>query len=248
MPALAGRVETRPFPFGPPGRVDPPAQLDELRFRNALFNGRIASRWRHTLPGDYHGQVDTTDRYTRTAVILHWLIALLILGQIGFGWFLEEIPRGTPARTIYVNVHKSTGMLIGLLIFFRLYWRLRHPAPLFPDSMPAWERSAARASHGLLYACMLIMPLSGYMASNFSKWGVNFFNVLKLPPWGPESEAAYAFLNSTHVLTSYVLVTLILLHVAAALRHLTRRDGIFNRMWPRRVSSEGRARVASPPE
>lgn len=170
------------------------------------------------------------DRYTRTAVILHWLLAILILGQIGFGWFLEEVPRGTPARTVYVNLHKSTGILLGLLIFFRLYWRLRHPAPMFPASMAAWERSAARVSHGLLYACMLIMPLSGYLASNVSKWGVNFFNSLKLPPWGPQSEMAYAFLNSTHVLTSYVLVSLIFIHAAAALRHLVRRDGMFQRM------------------
>src|SRR5262245_25092799 len=124
------------------------------------------------------------DRYTTTAIALHWLIVLLLLGQITFGWFLHDIPRGTPARAIYVNLHKSTGMLLGLLILFRLYWRLRHPAPLLPASMDGWKRRAARASHVLLYACMLIMPLSGYIASNFSKWGVNFFNVLKLAPWG----------------------------------------------------------------
>ena len=171
------------------------------------------------------------DRYTSTAIVLHWLIAFLILGQIGFGWFLEEVPRGTPARTIYVNLHKSTGMLLGLLIVFRLCWRLRHPAPIFPASMAGWERSAAKVSHVLLYACMLIMPLSGYLASNFSKWGVNFFNALKLPPWGPESETAYAVLNSTHVLTSYAFITLILVHAAAALRHIALRDGVFVRMW-----------------
>ncbi|HKE93418.1 MAG TPA: cytochrome b [Povalibacter sp.] len=176
------------------------------------------------------------NRYTSTAIVLHWLIALLILGQIVFGWVLEDIPRGTPARSIYVNFHKSTGMVLGLLILFRLYWRLRHPAPLFPDSMPAWERRAARASHALLYAGMLIMPLAGYVASNFSKWGVNFFNVLKLPPWGFESKSVYGFLNSTHVFTSYVLVALILLHAAAALRHLVLRDGIFLRMAPARNS------------
>lgn len=77
---------------------------------------------------------------------------------------------------------------------------------------------------------MLIMPLSGYVASNFSKWGVNFFNALKLPPWGVESEAVYNFLNTTHVLTSYVFVTLIAIHILAALRHLFRRDDIFARM------------------
>jgi len=168
--------------------------------------------------------------YTRTAVVLHWTLAALLLGQIAFGWYLGEVPRGTPDRTIYVNLHKSIGMTLGLLILFRLYWRLTHPAPALPDEMPSWERTGARISHAVLYACMLIMPLSGYVASNFSKWGVNFFNSIKLPPWGVESEAVYNFLNTTHVLTSYVFVTLIAIHILAALRHLVRRDDIFARM------------------
>ena len=170
--------------------------------------------------------------YSRTAIALHWLLAIVLLGQIAFGWYLEEIPRGTPARSIYVNFHKSIGMVLGVLILFRSYWRLTHRAPELPAAQPSWERAAAHISHWALYACMLIMPLSGYVASNFSKWGVNFFNRVKLPPWGIESKAIYDTLNTTHVITSYVFVTLIAIHVLAALRHLVLRDGIFNRMWP----------------
>lgn len=98
--------------------------------------------------------------------------------------------------------------------------------------MPGWERAAAKASHVLLYVCMLVMPLSGYIASNFSKYGVNFFNSFKLPPWGPDDKQIYGFFNGTHVITSYVFLTLIALHVLAALRHASKRDGIFSRMWP----------------
>lgn len=180
---------------------------------------------------------NTLGYYTRTAVVLHWLIAVLILAQIGFGWFLHDVPRGTPDRTIYVNLHKSIGMTIGVLILVRVYWRLTHPAPLFPLSMPAWERVAARASHAALYACMLIMPLSGYIASNFSKWGVNFYNVIKMPPWGVESEAVYSALNATHIVTSRIFIALIALHVLGAVRHLVLRDGIFWRMWPPRSAT-----------
>ena len=64
------------------------------------------------------------ERYTRTAMVLHWLIALAVLAQIAFGWYLQQVPRRTPDRTIYVNYHKSTGMLIGLLILLRIAWRL----------------------------------------------------------------------------------------------------------------------------
>ena len=139
------------------------------------------------------------ERYTRTAMVLHWLIALAIVAQIGFGWYLQQIPRRTPDRTIYVNYHKSTGMLIGLLILARIAWRLKHKPPPLPASMPAWERRAARANHVLLYACMITMPVAGYTASNFSKFGVNFFNVVLLPPWGVDDRSVYAFFNGLHV-------------------------------------------------
>lgn len=174
------------------------------------------------------------ERYTGVAIALHWLIAALVLGQIGFGWTLDDIPRGTPERTIYVNLHKSIGLTIGLFIVLRLYWRLTHKAPPLPDSVPAWQRSAARASHIALYACMLIMPLAGYLASNFSRFGVKLYNVVLLPPWGIDDKQIYAVLGTTHVVTSYVFVLLIAVHVLAALRHLWLGDGIFRRMWPAR--------------
>jgi len=174
-----------------------------------------------------------TPRYTRTAIVLHWLIALGVLAQIGFGWALGEVPRGTPERTIYVNLHKSTGMVLGALILLRLAWRLTHKPPPLPVSIPVWQRRAARASHGLLYGCMLVMPLAGYSASNFSRFGVNFFNGVMLPPWGANDRAIYTFFNGVHVWTSYLFVALIAIHVLAALRHLlVERDAVFRRMWP----------------
>ena len=171
-------------------------------------------------------------RYDRTAIVLHWLIAGAILGQVMFGWFLEDIPRGTPARSLYVNLHKSTGLTLGLLILVRVLWRLLHKPPALPVSMPVWERAAARASHVALYACMVIMPLAGYVASNFSKYGVKLFNAILLPPWGIDDPQIYEFFKGVHKVTSYVFVVLITVHVAAALIHLVRRDGIFPRMWP----------------
>jgi cytochrome b561 len=176
--------------------------------------------------------MEKASRYTSTAVALHWLLVVVLFAQIVFGWFLEDVPRGTPERTIYVNLHKSTGMVIGVIILMRLYWRLTHPAPPLPSSMPLWERVAAHWSHVLLYVCMIVMPLSGYIASNFSKYGVNFFNSIKLPPWGIDDQTIYNVFNTAHVVTSFILVTLIALHVLAALRHLFKRDGVFSRMWP----------------
>lgn len=181
-------------------------------------------------------QLAGRERYTGVAKALHWLIAVLIFGQIAFGWYLQSVPRKTPARTVYVNLHKSTGLTLGLLVLVRLGWRLTHKAPPLPASVPAWERAAARASHVALYACMLLMPAAGYLASNFSKFGVNLFNAFLLPPWGVDDRRLYAVFNTIHVLTSYVFVALIAVHVLAALRHLYLRDGVFMRMWPQRSS------------
>jgi cytochrome b561 len=177
--------------------------------------------------------METAARYSKVAIFLHWTLVILLFGQIGFGWFLGDVPRGSPERTVYVNLHKSTGMLIGLVILLRVYWRMTHRAPPPPASMPLWERVGSKWSHMLLYVCMVVMPASGYIASNFSKYGVNFFNSIKLAPWGAESAAVYAAFNTTHLVTSWLFVGLITLHVLAALRHLAARDGVFNRMWPR---------------
>lgn len=174
-------------------------------------------------------------RYSSTAIVLHWLIALLLAGQFAFGWYLGEIPRGVPARGYFVNLHKSTGLLIGLLILVRIGWRLTHKPPPLYNTVPRWQQQAATATHYLLYVLMLVMPLSGYLASNFSKHGVNFFNSLKLAPWGSDDKLLYAFFNQTHIVSSWLLLALVLVHVLAALKHvLVDCDTIFSRMLPLR--------------
>jgi cytochrome b561 len=168
--------------------------------------------------------------YTKVAIVLHWLMAALLLGQIAFGWFLETVPRGSPARGIYVNLHKSTGLTLAMLIVFRVLWRLVHRPPPLPSFMPSWERWAATWSHLTLYVCMLGMPLSGYIAANFSKHGVKLFNQIFLPPWGPDDARTYAIFNTTHVVLSYLFVAFIGLHIFAAVRHAVHRDGVLSRM------------------
>jgi cytochrome b561 len=169
-------------------------------------------------------------RYNRTARALHWLVAILLLEQLVFGWWLGEVPRNTPDRGYYTNLHKSIGMLIALVIFLRLGWRLTHAAPALPQSMKRWQQGLSKFSHYGMYLCMLIMPLSGYVASNFSRHGVKFFNAIHFPPWGIDDQQIYAFFNQTHKVTAVVLVVLICIHVLAALQHGLRRDGIITRI------------------
>jgi len=172
-------------------------------------------------------------RHDPVAAALHWLIGAALLGQIAFGFLLDDIaPRGTPSRTAVINLHKSFGIVLGLAIVLRLGWRLAHPPPPWPRSMPAWQRRAARLGHGALYACMVVMPLSGYVGSNFSKYGVKFFD-RTLAPWGPDLPAVYEALGRVHVVTGWLFTALIAGHVLAALQHaFVARDGVFARIWP----------------
>ena len=172
-------------------------------------------------------------RYDRVAAWLHWAIGALLLVEIVFGLLLDDIaPRGTPARAGVINLHKSVGIVLGVLIVLRIVWRLGHAPPPWPPSMSAARQRAANAGHVALYACMLVAPLSGYIGSNFSRHGVRFFGA-ELAPWGPDWPRAYAFLVGVHDVSSYLLLALTIGHVAMALRHaLVEHDGIFDRIVP----------------
>jgi cytochrome b561 len=179
--------------------------------------------------------------YDRVAASLHWLIGLALLAQIAFGFLLDDIaPRGTASRGAVINLHKSVGIVLGLLIVARLAWRLAHAAPAWPATMPAWQIAAARWGHRALYACMIVMPVSGYVGSNFSRHGVRFFGHA-WPAWGPDLPRVYDALNLVHVGTAWVFSALIAGHVLAALHHAAiARDGVFGRIWPWRPPAPAR--------
>ena len=176
-------------------------------------------------------------RYDRVAASLHWLIALWLIAQIVFGFLLDGLaPRGTPARGLFINLHKSSGMVLFVLIALRLWWRLRHAPPALPSNISAAQQRLAAIGHWALYACMLVMPLSGYIASNFSKHGVKFFG-LALKPWGPDLPAVYGVFNQVHNATAWLFTALIVGHVAMALKHHTiDKDGLLSRMSLRQES------------
>ena len=172
------------------------------------------------------------DAYSRTAVLLHWAGAALILTLLVLGFSLDAIPRNTPDRTFYINLHKSLGLLAAALILVRLAVRARNQPPGFPSSLTPWQQTAARWSHRLLYACMILQPLAGYLASSFNNYGVRLFG-LQLPHWGWEDPALRSLFSGVHSAIAWTLSALICLHVLAAVRHGLRRDNeILRRMLP----------------
>jgi cytochrome b561 len=169
-------------------------------------------------------------RYTRTAIALHWLIAVAVIAQFAWGWYMQSIPKQPVGmRADAFNLHKSIGMTIFMLMAARLAWRVRHPAPPLPP-MPRWQARAATATHILLYVALFVQPLAGYLGSEWSGYPVRFFG-MTLPSWGGKDVALKDLMSTIHLANSWVLAALVALHVAGAAKHaVLDRDRLLARM------------------
>jgi cytochrome b561 len=176
------------------------------------------------------------DRYTRTAMALHWLIAAVVVAQFAWGWSMQEIPKQPPGlRADAFNLHKSIGLTILLLMMVRLGWRALHPPPPLPP-MPAWQARLAHANHALLYGALFVMPIAGYLGSAWSGYPVKYFG-WTLPSWAAKHPELKDLCSTVHFASSWVLLAAVALHVAAAAKHaIVDRDGVLQRMLPRRWS------------
>ena len=176
----------------------------------------------------------TTERYTGTAIALHWLLALAILGSFIVGLYMTELPI-SPQRLKLYNWHKWAGIVILTLSAIRLLWRLTHrpPADL---PMPAWQARAAHAVHGLLYLLFFAVPLAGWAYSSAAGFPVVVFGVLPLPDFVPANKELAEAIKPLHMILAYTMAALVLAHVGAALKHhLIERDGLLARMRPGRA-------------
>lgn len=174
-------------------------------------------------------------RYTRTAIVLHWLIAALVVLQVGWGFWMIGIPKEPPGlRADAFNLHKSIGMTIFMLMALRLAWRAGHPPPTLPP-MAVWQARLARTTHALFYAVLLLQPLVGYLGSEVSGYPVKYFGVT-LPGWAGKHPELKEFLSGVHLVNAWTIVALVALHVAGAAKHaLIDRDRLLARMGVGRV-------------
>ena len=176
--------------------------------------------------------IDSTGRYTRTAIALHWLLALLIPAQIGLGWYMLSVEKEPGSETLFA-LHISIGLTIALLLVLRVAWRAVHSPAVLPATLASWEAKAARLSHLLLYVLMVLLPVTGYLGTSFSGDAVSYFG-LPLPGWAAKNDSLKEQFFTVHGVIAWALVGLIALHVLGAFKHLLKdRDGVFQRMWPR---------------
>jgi cytochrome b561 len=190
-------------------------------------------------------------KYSKPAIILHWLIGILILGMFALGWYMADLPKDTPKamtldlfdlgvytmqfaeaitpRTFYFNLHKSMGVTILVLILVRIYVRFSHPIPAFPSTMKSWEVRLADLTHKGLYLLMIVMPLTGIIMSLYSKYGINWFGFPLLS--GTDNKEMRELFAEVHESVGFIFITVIVLHIVAAIKHkVIDKDEIMQRM------------------
>jgi cytochrome b561 len=183
--------------------------------------------------------MSNTNQYTKTAVILHWLIAIAIFGMFALGWFMADIPKEAPKQTVfdifdlgifhwtvpeevsprsfYFNLHKSFGVTILALIFLRVLWRITHKPPAILASYKAWERKLATGAHHFLYLLMLALPVSGVIMAVYSKYGIKWFGIEFIK--GLDNNDMREIFKSAHEIIGLIMVAILLLHIIGALKH-----------------------------
>ncbi len=180
--------------------------------------------------------------YTAIAKVLHWGMALLIIGLLSLGFVMTGLPL-SPEKLQYYAWHKWAGVSLFLLVWLRLAWRLFNPPPPYSESMSALLRRLAHLGHAMLYGLMIVIPLSGWLLSSAKGVQTVAFGVLAVPDLLQKDKEMGNLLHEVHEALNFALLLLLLGHVAAALKHhWVDRDDILKRMLP-----QGHARLEDTP-
>jgi cytochrome b561 len=180
-------------------------------------------------------------RYTPTAQVFHWLIALLIVVQFVLARMAAPLPLGAHKLALLAE-HKSFGMTVLMLALIRLAWRLKNLPPSLPANMRRVEQLLARFTHVSFYVLLIAMPLSGWLMSSAKNYSVSWFGAFSWPNLIEPNEAAFNFFKTLHHLLSNVLFVIAALHILAALKHqFWNKDDVLARMLPDFRSSENKS-------
>lgn len=168
------------------------------------------------------------------ARFFHWSMAILVIAMLVVGTVMVDWPNAELGTKLALyQWHKSMGLVVLALLMLRVVWRLVQPVPAVPDGASRFTRTASTWSHGLLYALMAGLPLTGYLMSSANTLGVPTvaFGLVPIPHLlGPDATLENAF-KTLHNAFAVTLMGLVAVHVLAAVKHaVINRDGIWTRM------------------
>lgn len=172
-------------------------------------------------------------RYTKTAILLHWLVALLIIAAFLLGLVMTDIPGLTPTKLKYYSWHKWMGVTVLGLAALRLLWRKANTPPPPLPGMPAWQEKSAEAMHVALYVLMFLVPLSGYLYSLAAGVPVVYLGLFPLPVLMAPNPELKPVLKEVHYVFTMGMAGAVAAHALAALKHhFIDRDATLKRMLP----------------
>jgi cytochrome b561 len=182
---------------------------------------------------------NTEQRYGAVAVLFHWLMALLLVALIASGLYMVSLPDvGFDSKKItLILYHKALGILALVLFAMRLAWRLVNVLPGLVATLPDWQKVIARFVHLCFYGLMFMLPMTGWLMSSAAAIPVSFLGLFDLPDLISHDEYLFQTLIIVHRWLGYALIALIVVHVAAALRHhFLFKDETLKKMLPRVTS------------
>jgi len=173
---------------------------------------------------------NTRSSYGSVAILFHWLIFILVAIMIPLGYFMGDIP-DEAMRGQAFNFHKVLGVCILILMLMRVSWAFYSVKPGLPFQTPLWQRVSERCVHFLLYAGLIVMPLSGLIGSVAAGRPPHIYGInIELPISLNKAVASFAF-KEIHEPLAIILIVLICIHILAALyHHFIKRDDILRRM------------------
>jgi cytochrome b561 len=169
--------------------------------------------------------------YDAVARACHWLTAAMLLAIVPIGLVMADLPRGLLQDTLFV-MHESLGLTVLALTLLRLGWRLAHP-PAPAAALGPLQRRASGGVHALLYLLLVAMPVTGYLFVTFSGIALHYLGLVEVPALVEKAKPRADLAILVHTSLQWALYALVALHVAAALYHHRRGDGVLARMLPR---------------
>jgi cytochrome b561 len=172
---------------------------------------------------------NTEHRFGLIAILLHWIMAIIIIGMLILGLYMADLPISAE-KLKYYGWHKEFGILVLMLAIVRLTWRLSNVTPSLLN-LQTWERLLARAAHYAFYFFMFALPISGWLLTSAANVPPSFFGLFTLPSLVSASETQRLFFTEIHEWLAFALIGTFCLHVAGALKHfIIDRDDTLQRM------------------
>lgn len=172
---------------------------------------------------------NSATEYATFSKVMHWLMAAIIITLIAVGIYMADLPRDTEAQKQYAfqfyGMHKSFGVVALLLIAIRLMWVRINPNPPLPAAFDAKERMVVEGLKKLLYLMMIVLPVSGYLMSNAGGFPIHFFGLFELPAVIGKSKEFGGIVHEMHEIGGWVILLLVLAHMAGAIKHRLQEKG-----------------------